>query len=220
MTTLRLVSGRLAGAFAFLALLLFANSAAATVYWELVPQKDPQVPVGTYTVVGGNTSPDGVHFTLKNNNANAPVVLTLVSKGSGAPLHLSAFKDAAPFLNSDTNVDGSLTLRFRTGDDMNFNVTGPAGSSYQLSVWRGPQIVAGQSDPVVSMASVTGSNAVAGSSGAAPVGPSAPPTAPAVASVGGISSTVVYVLLAGILVALIAIAFLIYRGQQAKGGKP
>jgi hypothetical protein len=176
MTKLRLVRSTFAGAGALLALLLFANSAiAATVYWELVPQKDSQVPVGTYTVVGGNTSPDGVHFTLKNNNANAPVALTLVSTGTKAPLHLSAFKDAAPFLNSDTNADGSLTVRFRTGDDMNFNVTGPAGSSYQLAVWRGPQIVAGESDAIVSMASVTGSNAVAGPTGGASSAPAPVP---------------------------------------------
>jgi hypothetical protein len=199
-----------------LACLFCAPRAHAAVYWELNPVKDKQVSLGTYTVVGGKTASDGVRFTLKNNKATMPVVLTLVATTADTKLHLTAFKDAGPFLSSDTDADGRLVVRFRTGDDMNFNVSGPEGSTYQLSVWRGPEIVLAQSDAIVSMASVTGNGAAdaGGKQGASSNGlPVA--GAPAVA---GSSNTLIYVLLAGILVALVVIAFLIFRGQQLRRG--
>jgi hypothetical protein len=189
-------------------MLLAATPAFATQYWELNPVADPAVAVGTYTVVGGKTSPDGVNFTLKNNSIDNPVEMTLIAKTSGARLHLSAFKDdGEAFLDKDTDARGLLTVKFRTGDNMSFKVTGAAGSTYQLSVWRGPAIVLPHPDPVVAMDAVTGHAEGAG----APAfnAPSNPSSAPG-------SNLVIYGLLAAILIALLGIAFLLYRGQQMR----
>jgi hypothetical protein len=199
---------------AFLA--LFAIEAArATQYWELTPVADARVAYGTYTVARGKTSPDGVNFTLKNNTLDNPVQLTLVSTKAGAKLHLSAFKDAGSFLDQDTDANGTLVVRFRTGDDMHFKVSGPLGSTYQIALWRGPAIKLPANDPIVAM-------------DAAQAGGGRPPQAvqpaqaarsvqPAPAAEKSESNTLIYILLAGIFVALIVIAGLIYRGQQLRG---
>ena len=202
-------------------LLLLCAPARATQYWELSPESDPSIAMGTYTVVGGKTSPDGVNFTLKNNSADQPVALTLIAATPSAPLHLSAFKDdGESFLDKDTDATGLLTIKFRTADTMDFKVTGAVGSTYQLALWRGPTIALPPPDPVVAMDAVTGH---AESSGAPPpkVANSAAmlangaATAP-VAPPAGSSNSLMYILLGGIFVVLIVIAFLIYRGQQKR----
>jgi hypothetical protein len=193
--------------------LLVCGPAAATQYWELVPVRDPNVAIGSHTVVGGKTSPDGVNFTLKNNSTAQPLALTLIAVTSGARLHLSAFKeDGQSFLDKDTDEKGLLKIKFRTGDTIDFKVTGPAGTTYQLSLWRGPAISLPPPDPVATMDEVTGR---AESAGAAPVKGTSNATAPL--PVTGNSNVLIYILLAGIMVALIVIAFLIYRGQQLRG---
>jgi hypothetical protein len=209
------------GALALVAMLLLCAPAfAQTVYWELEPKKDPAASIGTYTVVGGKTTPDGVNFTLKNNKIDMPLVLTLVSKVPSTQLHLAAFKDAEPFLDRDTDPQGHLVVKFRTGDDMHFRVTGPAGAEYQLSVWRGPEIILPASDPIVSMESVIGKNAAAApSSTLATSTPTPASPKPVEQPSSGISSTVIYVLLGAILIALGGIAFLLYRGQQLNQNK-
>lgn len=184
---------------------LALGSAHATQYWELAPTADPRVPSGTYTVVGGQTAPEGVNFTLKHNDIDRPVQLTLVSTKAGTALHFSAFKDGGSFFDKDTDSTGLMVVRFRTGDDINFKLTGPQGATYQLAVWRGPQIQLGQSPPIVPMDA-----AEAGGMHSPSVGMTTPGAA------GG-TNTLIYVLLAGILIALLAIAFLIYRGQQMRG---
>ena len=198
------------------AFLLLCAPARATQYWELTPASDAKIAMGTYTVVGGKTSPDGVKFTLKNNSADQPVALTLIATSQGAPLHLSAFKDdGESFLDKDTDAEGLLTIRFRTADTMNFKVTGAAGSSYQLSLWRGPAIALPPPDSVVAMDAVTGH---AESTGAPPParvasGAATPPVSPPASG----SNSLMYILLAGIMFALMVIALLIYRGQQMRG---
>jgi hypothetical protein len=209
MTSSRHVSPWIAAAFVLLA----CWPAVAAQYWELVPAKDPNVAIGTYTVVGGVTSPDGVNFTLKNNSTTQPLALTLIAKTSGGRLHLSAFKeDGQSFLDKDTDENGLLTIKFRTGDTIDFKVTGPAGAAYQLSLWRGPAISLPPPDSVATMDEVTGR---AESAGAAPVKGTSNAAAPP--AIAGNSNLLIYILLAGIMVALIVIAFLIYRGQQLRG---
>lgn len=213
------------GALALAAALLLARPAfAQTVYWELEPKKDPAVSIGTYTAVGGKTTPDGVSFTLKNNAVTMPLVMTLISKSASSRLHLSAFKEAKPFLDKDTDGQGRLAVKFRTGEDMRFRITGPAGAEYQLSLWRGPEIKLPESSPVVSMDSVIGKHAAAATAGTMPANappPSSNNVKPGEEKSGGGSNTIVYILLAGILVALSVIAFLIHRGQtlNRNGGK-
>lgn len=212
-----------ASALSLAAMLLFLLPVRGqTVYWELEPTKDAAASIGTFTAVGGKTTPDGVNFTLKNNNIGMPLVMTLISKTASSRLHLSAFKEAEPFLEKDTDSSGRLVVKFRTGDDMRFRITGPAGADYQLSVWRGPEIKLPEATPVVSMDSVIGKNAAE----AAPntmvnrtdVQSPQRSTANEEKASGG-SGTLIYVLLSAILVALGAIAFLIYRGQALNRNK-
>jgi hypothetical protein len=215
-------------AIALVFLLLPSAPAWATQYWELSPANDPTIAMGTYMMVGGKTSPDGVNFTLKNNSADQPVALTLIATTQGAPLHLSAFKDdGQSFLDKDTDATGLLTIKFRTADTMNFKVTGAAGSAYQLSLWRGPAIALPPPDPVVAMDTVTGhaestgapppattaSGAATGPVSQSATGAATPPVSPAASG----SNPLIYILLGGIMVALIVIALLIYRGQQRRG---
>lgn len=212
----------LAGALLFL-LSVLATPALAKTFWELEPVKDPSIAIGTYAAVGGKTAPAGVFFVLKNNKATMPVEMTLISTDPGAKLHLSAFNNGDPFLDKETSAKGTLTIRFRTADDMNFKVAGPAGASYQLSVWRGPEIKLPQPGPIVSMKSVVGTTAREAPAAAPPAPtPSPPAIAPAPATPpegqsGGGTSVLIYVLLGGILAALGIIAFLIYRGQRMRG---
>jgi hypothetical protein len=197
-------------------LLLLCAPARATQYWELSPAADPKIAMGTYTMVGGKTSPDGVNFTLKNNSADQPVALTLIAATQGAPLHLSAFKDdGESFLDKDTDATGLLTIKFRTADTMDFKVTGAAGSAYQLSLWRGPVIALPAPDPVVAMDAVTGHAESTGAPPSATVasGAATPPVSPPASG----SNPLIYILLGGIMVALIVIALLIYRGQRVRG---
>jgi hypothetical protein len=202
--------------------LLLCAPAIAMQYWELSPESDPAIAMGTYTSVGGKTSPDGVNFTLKNNSADQPIALTLIATAANAPLHLSAFKeDGESFLDKDTDATGLLTIKFRTADTMDFKVTGPAGSTYQLSLWRGPTIAMPPPDPVVAMDAVTGH---AESTGALPPAkvasagsPSTNATSAATTPASSSSNLLLYILLGGIFVVLIVIAFLIYRGQQRRG---
>jgi hypothetical protein len=198
-----------------------------TQYWELSPANDPAIAMGTYTVVGGKTSPDGVNFTLKNNSTDQPVALTLIATAPNAPLHLSAFKeDGESFLDKDTDDEGLLTIRFRTADTMDFKVTGAAGSTYQLALWRGPTIALPPPDPVVAMDAVTGHAEstgapppakIASDAAISPGSPSANAASIATAPPPGSSNLLVYILLAGIFVVLIVIALLLYRGQQRRG---
>ena len=202
-----------AGPLAALAVLLFAAPALAqTVFWELEPVRDPAFEVGTFVSIGGRTAPEGVSFKLLNSKATQPQVLTLVSTSTNQ-LRLIAFKDGQPFVDQTTDASGKLTVRFRTGEEMRFRVSGPAGATYQLSLWRGPEIVEPPPSPVVSMESVIGSGgaAVAGGKGAA-----APAAADAPAKAGGGPGVMMYLLLGGILVALVAIAVLIFLGQRRK----
>lgn len=202
--------------------LLLCAQAMATQYWELSPDSDPGIALGTYTVVGGKSVPDGVNFTLKNNSADQPVALTLIATTQGAPLHLSAFKDdGESFLDKDTDATGLLTVRFRTADTIHFKVTGATGSAYQLALWRGPSIVLPPPDPVLAMDAVTGH---AESTGAPPPvknasagSPPANAASDAVSPPASNSNFLMYILLGGIMVVLIVIAFLMYRGQTMRG---
>ena len=203
------------GALAILVCTL-AVPALARTFWELEPVKDPSIPIGTYAAIGGKTSSDGVFFVLKNNKDTMPVEMTLLSTDPNAKLHLAAFKDSKPFLDKETDAKGALTIRFRTADEMNFKVSGPAGAAYQLSVWRGPEIKLPQPTPIVSMESVVGNNAPAAAPSRPPSGPA--PAAPAANTAGSGTSVLIYVLLGAILLALCAIAFLVYRGQQMRKG--
>jgi hypothetical protein len=196
---------------AAIALLFTAESASATQYWELEPVKDPQVAVGTYTVIGGATTPDGVNFTLKNNKDTMPLAVTLIAKTPAQPIHISVFKEEEPFLEKDTDAKGIAIIRFRTADDVHFKLTGAAGATYQLAVWRGPEIAMPPPSPIATMASVVGaeSGPPPAAKGAAYVPTAAPPSSSSSSSFG----IGLYVLLGGILIALMAIAFLIYRGR-------
>jgi hypothetical protein len=210
----------------FLLLVCASASASATQYWELSPASDPRIAIGTYTMVGGKTSPEGVNFTLKNNSANQPVALTLIATTPAAHLHLSAFKDdGQSCLDKDTDAKGLLTIKFRTADTMNFKVTGPVGSAYQLSLWRGPAIALPQPDSVVAMDAVIGHSenaaapvpiADAGARASPAKGASGADIAPVAASTVG-SNLLIYILLAGIMIVLIVIAVLLHRGQQMRG---
>jgi hypothetical protein len=198
-----------------------AVPAFARTFWELEPVKDPSIAIGTYTAVGGRTSPDGVFFVLKNNKDTMPVEVTLLSTDPNAKLHLATFKDSKPFLDKETDAKGALTIRLRTADEMNFKVSGPAAAAYQLSVWRGPEIKLPQPGAIVSMESVVGNNAPtapAAASSPAASAPSPAATQPAQTGSDGGTSVLIYVLLAGILIALCVIAFLVYRGQQMRRG--
>src|SRR6185312_17375835 len=193
------------------AVLLFAGAAYATQYWEIEPVKDAKIAVGTYAAVGGLTTPDCVNFTLKNNKDTMPLAVTLIAKAPAQPLHISVFKEEGSFLDKDTDASGIVTIRFRTADDVHFKVTGAAGSAYQLSLWRGPELAIPQSSPVVSMSSVVGAEngpAPAVTAGTKVYIPSG--RAPAATTSGGLCIGI-YLLLGGILIALAVIAFLIYR---------
>jgi hypothetical protein len=202
-----------AGLAAALSLLFLAPALAQTVYWQLEPVRDPAFEVGTYTSVGGATTPDGVNFKLTDSSADQPQILTLVSK-SGGPLRLTAFKEGgAPFLDRTTDASGKLSIPFRTGEEIRFRVAGAAGATYQLSVWRGPAIVRPAPAPVVSMASVVpGGDAARG----ATARPGAQPAASTPAKAQGGPGLMLYLLLGGILAALIGIGVLIFLGQQRK----
>jgi hypothetical protein len=225
-----MIGFRGAGLAIAMACMLIAAGATATQYWELSPVADPAIAIGTYTSVGGKTAPDGVSFTLKDNSADQPIALTLISSAPSVPLHLSAFKgDGESFLDKDTDAKGMLTVRFRTADTIHFKVAGAAGSSYQLSVWRGPAVALPAPDPIVAMDALTGrpesaAPAAAGATGAASAGSTAtassaamrPATPPPAASASGMGP-LVYILLGGILFVLVVIALLLLRGQRMRG---
>jgi len=200
------------------ALVILTPALAQTVYWELEPARDPTVEIGTFTVVGGATTPQGVNFKLANNKADQPQILTLVSK-SGGPLRLLAFKDEAPFLDRTTDASGKLSVRFRTGEDMKFRVTGAAGATYQLSVWRGPEVTLPQPSPLVPMDEALRGGAVKGKAAAATTG-SDNNAGPDRGKATGGPGWLLYVLLGGILVALAVIAGLIFMGQRRKADTP
>lgn len=213
---LRNARASVAAAIAVMCLLLCAP-ALATQYWELDPEPDPTIAIGTYTTVGGKTSPDGVNFTLKNNKDDQPIALTLIAKTEGAALHVSAFKDdGESFLDKDTDAEGLLTIRFRTADTMNFKISGPADSAYELALWRGPSIVMPPPDPVVAMDAVTGRAENSGSP-PTPAAAASPNAAGTAAASAGNSNTLIYILLGGIMLVLIVIALLLYRGQKMRG---
>jgi len=197
------------------AFLILTPALAQTVYWELEPARDPTVEIGTFTAVGGATTPQGVNFKLTNNKATQPQILTLVSR-TGEPLRLLAFKDGEPFLDEATDASGKLTVRFRTGEDMKFRVTGAAGATYQLSVWRGPDVTLPPPSPVVAMDEALRGAAAKGKA-AASASPD-PTTADAKGSGG--PGWLMYVLLGGILIALVVIAGLIFMGQRKKAETP
>jgi LPXTG-motif cell wall-anchored protein len=205
-----------------LAFVLPCAPALATQYWELDPQPDPSIAIGTYTVVGGKAAPDGVNFTLKNSKDDQPIALTLIATTQGTALHLSAFKDdGESFLDKDTDAGGLLTIRFRTADTMNFKVSGPVDSTYQLALWRGPSIVMPSPDPVVAMDALTGRAESAGApppaGASATANPAGPATGRPAAPSTGSSNLLIYLLLGGIMLVLIVIAFLLYRGQKTRG---
>lgn len=200
------------------ALLTLTPALAQTVYWELEPVRDPTVEIGTFTVVGGATTPQGVNFKLANNKADQPQILTLVAK-SGGPLRLLAFKDGAPFLDRATDASGKLSVRFRTGEDMKFRVTGAAGATYQLSVWRGPEVTLPQPSPLVAMDEALRGAAAKGAAAAAAPGPASEAGKDAARASGG-PGWLMYLLLGGILAALVVIAALIFLGQRKKAETP
>jgi hypothetical protein len=190
------------------ALTWFTPAVAQTTYWELDPVKDPKVDAGTFTAIGGRTQPAGVHFKLTNNKFTAPVVVTLIAKDTAKPVRISAFKDSSPLFEKSTDASGRATQSFRTAEDIKFKVTGDAGATYQLSVWRGPELILPAPSPMKPMSAVT----------TQPAATETPANvAPASTPASGGSTTL---LLAGIFVMLGVIAFLMFRGQQMKNRVP
>lgn len=185
---------------------------AATKYWTLKPQKDARAPLGLFTVVGGKTAPEGVHFSLPDTSVNAPVVVTLAGNDPGKVLTLTAFKDAPgqALFTGTTDQKGVAICRYRSGETMSFQVSGPAGADYQLSAWVGPEVRMPPPLSVVSMKEVNPTAEVA-----TPVSGTA-----ATASAGGPAAQerdpLVYMLLGGILLVLVVIALLMFRGQKTK----
>jgi|UniRef100_UPI0037845A02 hypothetical protein len=176
---------------------------AQTTYWEIEPVKDPRVASGTFSTIGGRTTPAGVHFKLMNNQLNAPVVITLTAQDKTKPLRIRAFKDSGELFVKDTDASGIATQSFRTGEDIKFAVTGDKGAAYQLSVWRGPQIILPPPSPVQPMSDISPPHEI---------------TTAAPEKAGGGSMTTV--LLTGIFVVLMVIAVLMFRGQQMKDRVP
>lgn len=195
---------RLPGVRAGLLLLFCAlsHAGAQTVFWELEPVPDAKTGAGAFTRVGGKTTPDGVRFKLTGNQLQAPLVLTLTATDKARPVKLRGFKDTGDLFSIETDASGLATRAFRTGEDIKFHLTGTAGAAYQLSVWRGPAVVLPPASPVRPMSEVT-------------TAPADPPAA-APASRGGTNS----LLLGGILVVLMVIAGLMFRGQQMRGRQP
>lgn len=191
---------------------LLAGVTHAKTFWELEPVAHPKVPHGTSTVIGGRTTPEGVHFKLVKNDIHMPLVVTLTAKDKSKPLHLRVYKESGTLFEKDTDASGLVTRSFRTGEDMLFDVTGPAASEYQLSVWRGPKIILPQPSPVKAMSDAIGKAAA----DAAATAPLAAAATTAAHSGGGGNSW----LLGGILIVLIAIAALMFRGQQMRGRAP
>lgn len=187
------------------------HASAQTTYWELEPAKDARVETGTFAVVGGLTTPAGVHFVLKNNKTVAPVVMTVIAKDAAKPLQFRAFKESGPLFEAATDAQGRFSRSFRTGEDIKFKLTGESGAAYQLSVWRGPELALPASSPIKSMSDVTGAAAVADPS--MPVG-----EAKAKPGEGKDLGTTANILLSAIFLVLVVIAVLLLRNQRSKGG--
>lgn len=190
---------------------LLTGAAHAKTYWELEPVAHPKVPHGTSTLIGGRTTPEGVHFKLTKNDIHMPLVVTLTAKEKAMPLHLRIYKESGTLFEKDTDASGLVTRSFRTGEDMLFDVTGPAGAEYQLSVWRGPKIILPHPCPVKAMSDAIGKAAADAAATALPAAASTTTANP-----GGGHSW----LLGGILAVLIVIAVLMFRGQQMRGRAP
>lgn len=191
---------------------------AATTYWTLVPKQDPRAEVGKFTVLGGNTSPEGVHFSLPDTTINNPVVITLVSLDPEKELMLKAFKDQPPqaLFTGITDVKGMAVCKYRSGEKMSFQVTGEAGVGYQLSAWVGPEILLPPPLPVVSMITIipdSGLETESPAVGSASRSATDPENGIDHATSSSSLNPLVYILLGGIFLVLVVIVVLMFRGQ-------
>jgi hypothetical protein len=210
---------RCAFAGTFFGFVLISSAAAQTTYWELEPVQNPKVE-GAFTTIGGRTAPAGVHFKLKNNKLTAPVVLTLIAQDVAKPVKISAFKESGPLFDLTTNAQGKASRSFRSGEEILFKLTGESGVGYQLSVWRGPEIILPKPSPFKPMSEVVGTAAAAATAAAgAPAAVVTGETKAASAGGGGLGTTA-NVLLFAIFAVLLGIGCLIFRGQQMKGRAP
>ncbi len=175
--------------------------------WELVPKPDSEFRNGSFTAVQGMAGPQGVMFKLKRSSEIRPVILALDTVSSDGELQLSLRKaDNKVFARFSTH-DGHLLQPLRTGEDLYLMVSSEKNVRYALSVWVGspwPQL---RDAPVVPMSRLNGSVA---------------PEATSVSTLrtsteseresssrdgrGDAGDMLIYLLLGGILLALIVIA--------------
>ncbi|MDX2227789.1 MAG: hypothetical protein SFY92_11955 [Verrucomicrobiae bacterium] len=189
---------------------------AAPTYWELEPVATPRMP-GKWTVIKGKTSEQGVFFTIKNLDVKSPVQIVLATE-SNIPLELAASKErSGKTLWEGKTVDGMALARFRTGGSVHLCVKGPIRTAYQLAVWVGPPVGKAAPPAVVSMKSFLGKTGTpaAMSVPAASAPGATPPAVAAATPAPGFSFT--HVLLTGIFVVLVVIAFLLLRKGKNGG---
>jgi hypothetical protein len=186
--------------------------------WEIVPEQNPDVPVGKTSVIGGQTTPDGVRFVINNLDIMQPIEIALATDDASKPLTLSVYKDAPAqaLLEHATDAGGVYVAKFRTADSVQLQVKGPAGAKYQLMAWVGPPIEVPTPSALVPI-DAQGVPLAAGVTLTPPA--NAGGTAPAQTAANTLQVPAsVTILLGLILVALVVIiVVLMRRGGKAKG---
>jgi hypothetical protein len=195
---------------------LFAPSLrAGTTQWEIVPEANSQVPFGKIALVKGITAPEGVWFILKNLYISSPIELIVIAGDARFPVRLAVFKEGIdqPLAYGATDSSGVATLRFRTSEQVRFQVTGDPGVRYLLMTWVSPPINVGIPEGLVAVSQYPGAAQLASAQGAGAAGEivgTQPARQP------NLLSTWIVVLLGGILAALIAIVGLLWRSQRSR----
>ncbi len=153
---------------------------AAPSLWEFTPEPMEQVPFGRTQIVGAELPEGGVRFILKNLTPEMPVQLTLVPSDATTDLSLEVYKDKwdAPLFTMTTGIEGEATLRLRTGDHVAMQVKGPAGASYQLLAWVGPEMESVPIPPLVTPETYTQRTGKPTAYGTAPTSPADADPAP------------------------------------------
>lgn len=209
----------LAAAFILGLLMAPGQAAAAPNQWDITPKDSELVKSGKLAAVKGQVYPEGTHLVLRDISVNQPIHAMLVSVDRDKELTFKVFKDTwdNALLEGTTKDGGEMTFRFRTGGKVGFQITGPEEAAYELYVWLGPELTPAPPPSFVSMTAFK-------ESGGAPSSASPPSTdtadkedtAAGAADEAGSGNTVLYVLLAVIIVLLAGIAFMLFRGQQKK----
>jgi hypothetical protein len=110
---------------------------------EMLPAKDPSVPVGKIAVVEGRVGKAEQRLIVNNLELTQPVQVTLVAENPESKIRLRVARENWDRILRDGNTadgKGSVTFQFRCSKHAAFLVDADEESTYQLMVWVGPKV--------------------------------------------------------------------------------